>query len=199
VKLKKAKKNKKKKKKKKNRTKVWFIWHDFFRQMDGCSFALTKEDYAIRDLFLGDAGATADFAAALALAASCNSPFATWLIETCDGANDLTSKAAVSSFLLSKKDWTAKAFGVVLSEDWDISLLREPASHGCAFAQAVLAFFLPAGDEKTEFARKSAFVGERNGLFIHGMCLCETDAAGAKRALRKAAELVKLSSFRVFF
>jgi hypothetical protein len=126
--------------------------------------------YKIRDLFFGDNFVRQDIPLALQLASSCRHPDATWLVEVCRGKCVSNAQEALDA-LQGANDARALCFAWVLrDEEEDLTLLRQSAEKGYAFAQAWMAEVVSSGLERFRFANLAALQGERYGSFCLGGC-----------------------------
>jgi hypothetical protein len=151
--------------------------------------------YKIRDTFLGLNGTRQDFNKALQLAAVCDDPHAVWLTKLFAGRDGNNIEDAQEVFLGSKSDARAVCFvGVLRLSANDV---LHAANLGDAFAQAKMAA-RTSGDERFEWAEKSASQGERDGFFELGCSqrgtFAEVDSAKVEDCLLIASELGHLEA-----
>jgi hypothetical protein len=165
------------------------ILHHRQRSAEALQLLLTW--YKIRDALLGHNRFRQDFKKALELASVCEHPNAVWLTNLF-GGREVASRAETRLvFLGCENDPKAQCFAGVLGTDFDA--IRRAAELGDAFAQAKMAG-QTRGEERFQWAEKSAAQGERNGFNQLGICYqygsgCVKDVERAKENFLVAAEL----------
>jgi hypothetical protein len=167
---------------------------------DGIHLSTQLEWYKIRDTFFGLNRVPRNIPLAVELASSCDHPDARWLTEACAGKNGKTKAAGKRIFsALGQNDARALCFSWLCSPivQRDVTSLRRSAELGFAFAQALLAEE-SEGDERFKFAQLAASQGERDGIFLLGMCFwgdgCEINLDKAKENFLRASELGHVSA-----
>jgi len=138
--------------------------------------------YEIRDTLLGENRRKQDVKRALELCRMCSHPDAVWLVDVCAGKN-VERVDELRNIFLELKDQRALCFASLLDIfDLDFALLRHSADLGFACAQAWVSRCASEGNERLEFATRSALQGERNGFFLLGTY------ADAEKNVQKAKE-----------
>jgi TPR repeat protein len=143
--------------------------------------------YKIRDTFFGHNFVSQNIRLALELASSCEHPDALWLTEAFAGKNVRTVEGAKRFFsALGQEDARAVCF-----DRRDLTSLHRSAERGFTFAQALMAR-TTRGEERFNFAQLAAAQGERDGGYLLGACLSESE--GCEKDLDKAKENFLLAS-----
>jgi TPR repeat protein len=161
---------------------------------NGIPLATILEWYKVRDTFFGENYVSQNIRLALELTSSCQHSDARWLTEACARKDVTTKEDAKRVFsALGQNDARVVCFVWLLGEQADEAMLRFAAELGFAFAQARLAW-LTQGEERFKFAQLAAAQGERDGLFLLGVCFrdgrgCEKDLEKGKENFLRASEL----------
>ena len=158
---------------------------------------------AVRDALLGQNSTKRDVSKALALARDCCHPDAVWLTAICRDKNVASPANAKEVFSHHLNDARALCFyWFHVDQPWsDLTLLRQSAALGYAFACAVLSRTVRDEDGQQAFnlARQAAAQQERDGFYALGYCFehqygCEQDMNLAKKNFLIAADLGDVSA-----
>jgi hypothetical protein len=147
--------------------------------------------YKIRDTLLGDNYVEQDWKKALVLAAVCDHPSAVWMTKMFAGREVCTAEDVLKVFRECEHDARALCLAGVLVGA--VGEVRRAADLGDAFAQAWMAEERN-GQERFQWAVKSAAQGEREGYYSLGWCYkssigCNRHVSWASENLLNAAEL----------
>jgi hypothetical protein len=153
--------------------------------------------YQVRDVFFGQNGYKQDIKKALELVAACKHPDAVWLTNLFAGRDVNTRDEAVCLFLCCQ-DSRALCFAALLEGSVD-AVLRA-ADLGDAYAQGEMASRM-GGEERFQWAKKSAAQGERHGCFRLAYCFrhgigCKPDVDLAQELFLIAADLGDVYAMR---
>jgi hypothetical protein len=139
--------------------------------------------YNVRDTLFGHNSSKRDIKKALELASVCEHPNAVWLTKLFAGSDVASREEARQVFLGSENDTRAFCFAGFLVRDFD--QIRRAADLGDAFAQAWMAM-RTVGEERFQWAEKSAVQRERDGFLELGYCY--RDAVACKKDLERAKD-----------
>jgi hypothetical protein len=137
--------------------------------------------YKVRDTLLGRNCVEQDIRKALELASVCEHPNARWLTKLFGGLDTDTPEEARQVFLGCENDPRAVCFVGVLVGDF--GEIRRAAEVGDAFAQAWMTV-RTYGEERFQWAEKSAAQGEREGF--HQLGRCYEDGIGCVKDFERA-------------
>lgn len=152
----------------------------FFTRME---HEKVRQWFQARDILFGQNYASRSFAKCLKLASQCDHEEARWLCRIVSCRND------IQDLLKQPDDPRAVAFGVLLSDKKDWSLIRQAAVGGSCLAEGLLAGHCDVGTERIMWAERAAAGGDPRGVHLLAHAMEQVDCERVVLLHKQAAEL----------